>query len=325
MKRMPVLAGQGARRASLRALLLAFGIWQAPAALAQEVSLPGRYYGTVVLPSHETTGNAAQYIQAQKGAFEPIHELPKKDHWRKLSEPIGRVDILVSSQGRDQLLSCTGALLENDFVLTNNHCIPDGTVKASIVMNYLTLDGSEAERFELNVQPGERHATLDYALLKVGGKPAAKYGSVKLSAGDAEPGQSLVVIHHPAGRPKVMSRFRCLALPEQPRYHILRHLCDTLGGSSGSLLLSPSGGTVALHHSGGLIPDDPKSFNRATRMRNLASQSPIIGQLVKSGAPAPVAAPANVATDDKADRAPRDTAAGGGLTVNEMNSALRGQ
>ena len=76
---------------------------------------------------------------------------------------------------------------------------------------------------------------LDYAILQASGNPTQKFGSIAITLHDVEPGESLVIFHHPMGQPKRMTRFRCLALKEQAAGPTLRHRCDTLPGSSGSL------------------------------------------------------------------------------------------
>lgn len=284
-------------------------------AQTREILLPGQYYGKTEIPVNESTGNAIQFIQSQKGAFEPIYELPATDQWRKFSQPIGRFDILVGLPGQaDGLMLCTAALLPRDLILTNNHCVPEGMKQASILMNYIAFGGAGAERFVVDTKPVERDPVLDYAILKVRGSPATKYGTIKLAAASAEPGQSMVVVHHPAGRPKVMSRFRCLALAEQGSDQMLKHRCDTMGGSSGSLLVSSEGTIVALHHSGGLIPDDPKSFNQATRMTALIRKSALLAEFAHGAVASPRSDPAP---------APQPTPDTGKNT--KINDILRGE
>ncbi|GAB6844041.1 hypothetical protein JCM2811A_30430 [Methylorubrum rhodinum] len=274
-------------------LLLALGM-SGPAA-GQSVGFDPADYGRAQLPLRQTTGDAAAYVDQNKGAFEPIAELDPKDGLAALARPIGRVDIVLKNTRTGQQVgaSCTGTLLPGDYVLTNHHCLPQGgemvPVKASILMDYLTLDGKGSRRFEIDPKPVEFDARLDYALARVAGNPTATYGAAKLS-GDAIPGnRSMLVIHHPLGRPKVMSRFRCFALKDQAEGPDLRHRCDTLGGSSGSLMFDASVAGVALHKEGGLDPKDTTSFNNATRLTALLGRSPILAKIAAAqGAPWPL-------------------------------------
>lgn len=325
------------RRRPFRAgacLLLALGA-SGPAA-GQSVGFDPADYGRAQLPLRQTTGDAAAYVDQNKGAFEPISELDPKDGLAALARPIGRVDIVLRNARTGQQVgaSCTGTLLPGDYVLTNHHCLPQGgelvPAKASILMDYLTLDGKGSRRFEIDPKPVEFDARLDYALVRVAGNPTAAYGAARLS-GEAVPGnRSMLVIHHPLGRPKVMSRFRCFALKDQAEGPDLRHRCDTLGGSSGSLMFDASVAGVALHKEGGLDPKDTTSFNNATRLTALLERSPILARIAAAQG-RPVAA---------ADPAPRPAAAGpmpatapppaapaadGPLDPARMNAILRGR
>ncbi|MGE7155084.1 trypsin-like serine peptidase [Methylorubrum rhodesianum] len=320
-------------------LLLAVGpavIGTAPSARAQSIGFDPADYGRAQLPSRQTTGDAAAYVDQNKGAFEPISELDPKDGLAALARPIGRVDIVLRNARTGQQVgaSCTGALLPGDYVLTNHHCLPQSgdlaPVKASILMDYLTLDGKGSCRFEIDPKPVEFDARLDYALARVAGNPSAAYGTVRLS-GETVPGnRSMLVIHHPLGRPKVMSRFRCFAMKDQAEGPDLRHRCDTLGGSSGSLMFDASVAGIALHKEGGLDPKDPSSFNKATRLSAILGRSRILSEIAASqGRPVAAAAPAGDAPAGtppaKTGAAPSPRPADGPLDPAGMNAILRGR
>lgn len=307
-------------------LAAAFAALVVPTAAAQVAGFDPADYGRAQLPARQSSGDAAKYIDANRGAFEPVAELDPKDPLYALARPVGRLDVLLRNQrtGQEVGSSCTGELIAGGYVLTNHHCLPQSgdlkPVKASLLMDYLTLDGKGAKRFEVDPSPQEFSAKLDYALAKVAGDPVAEYGSVRLAAAAPEGARSLLVIHHPLGRPKVMSRFRCLALKEQGEGPELRHRCDTLGGSSGSLLFDAGAAGVALHKEGGLDPADTTSFNSATRMAAILEESRILQAAVSAGGAEP--APRN---DAPAAAAERPAAPAGGLDAGQMNSILKGQ
>ncbi|KAA0116676.1 serine protease [Methylobacterium sp. P1-11] len=325
------------RRATL-ATLAGLTACTATGARAQSVGFDPADYGKAQLPLRQTTGDAASYVDQNKGAFEPVAELDPSSALAVLARPIGRVDIVMQNVSSGQMIgaSCTGELVAGDYVLTNHHCLPQSgdlrPVKASILMDYLTLDGTGARRFEIDPRPVEFDPRLDYAVARVAGHPTGTYGSVRLSA-EAVPGnRSMLVIHHPMGRPKVMSRFRCFALKDQAEGPDLRHRCDTLGGSSGSLMFDAEAG-VALHKEGGLDPKDATSFNAATRLAAILGHSRVLAEaaaqarpVARAPAPPPAASPAPPASrPPAAGAAAANPPAGGPLDTDGMNAILRGR
>ncbi|MCJ2046681.1 serine protease [Methylobacterium sp. J-078] len=318
------------RRSNLGGTCLILALCAAGGARAQSVGFDPADYGRAQLPLRQTTGDAAAYVDRNKGAFEPIAELDPKDGLAALARPIGRVDIVLRNtrSGQQVGASCTGTLLPGDYVLTNHHCLPQSgdltPVKASILMDYLTLDGQGSRRFEIDPKPVEFDQRLDFALARAAGNPTATYGSARLS-GDAVPGnRSMLVIHHPLGRPKVMSRFRCFAVKEQGEGPDLRHRCDTLGGSSGSLMFDASVAGVALHKEGGLDPKDPSSFNNATRLSAILARSRILAEIAAAQG-RPTAATAAAAPPRPTPAPPAPAAADGPLDPGRMNAILRGR
>lgn len=310
--------------ASACALLLQFA---SGAAGAQVAKFDPGDFGKAQLPTRQSTGDAARYIEENKGAFEPINELDANDPIVALARPIGRIDVVLRDRktGDEVGASCTGTLLSGNRVLTNHHCLPvEGAfepVKAAITLDYVTLDGKNARRFDLDPKPAEWDSKLDYAIAKAQGDPNAAYGAAVFKPAEASPGQSLIVIHHPLGRPKVMSRFRCLALREQADNVDLRHRCDTLGGSSGSLIFNARGEIVALHKEGGLNAGDASSFNSATRIGAIIAVS---HDLAAIGAAEPPPADQPQPHANSAQRPQQGaTKRAHQLDTNEMNEILR--
>lgn len=305
-----------------------------PIAQADILKFDPGLYGKAHLPLSQSTGNAGAYIAQQKGAFEPIHELPGSDPKRVVSRAIGRLDIVY--QGRDgkrYLANCTGSLLPDNYVLTNYHCIPakggDRPVKASILMDYLVQDGKGSKRFELSVTPVDSDKDLDFSIVKVKGNPVREFGYIKFSWRPVKPGQSLIVIHHPLGRPKMMTRFRCLSVKKQGKKSELRHRCDTQPGSSGSLLFDAKLRAVALHFAGGLTADDPTSYNVATRIKALIEKSDLFRSEAADARGSDKSTAAGASTAGITPGKPAKTSGGkpagdGAMTLDKMKSILTG-
>jgi hypothetical protein len=129
-----------------------------------------------------------------------------------------------------------------------------------------------------------------------------------------------------------MSRFRCLALDGRLGPPGVAHRCDTLPGSSGSLLLDDRGVAVALHFAGGLDPVDATSFNMAVDMGAILQASEVVrtspaGQaaVVDPGTDPGTDPGAGPAPGSDAGRAPADAPADEGpLDADAMTDILRG-
>jgi len=294
---------QAARRAGLVALIALAALMPlagATGARAVDFTFPADSFGELLLVPNQSTGGNDALLQAQKGgAFEPISEFNIDDRYRQFSKPIARLDMLKQRpDGRKFVATCTTNLIAPGILLTNYHCIPGKkpgvrTLKALAVFDYLREDQTKAPRYKVDVRPISANRKMDYALLRVEGSPERKFGTFKLKLSKARPNQSLFIVHHPAGMPKRLTRFRCKAYAPQPyagpRF---RHRCDTLGGSSGSLIFNLDFEAVALHHSGGLTEGSRTSFNSGTPLSALM-QNPRFAALVESpGAPTYKAAPA---------------------------------
>ena len=313
--------------------LLATFAFAAPAA-AQVALFEASDYGQAQLIVRQNTGDAAAFIAASEGgAFEPIFELSPNDRMAILAQPIGRIDVLLRdvNTGEEEASTCTGALLGDGMVMTNYHCMPQGgqyeVLAASILMNYNSLDGTGSARFEVLPALIDWQEDLDFAIAQVDPAAEAQFGHVSIGQTPVGEGATRVLIHHPLGRPKVMSRFRCLVLNDRAGMPVVAHRCDTLPGSSGSLMFDDRGIAVALHRAGGLDSSDPTSFNMAIDMGTILATSTILaaspaaqaGQVPAGqtqGTPATDETPAE--GEDTEQEAP------GGLTTDQMNDILTG-
>jgi len=236
---------------------------------ADDFRFPANSFGQLLLVPNQSTGGNNALLSAQKGgAFEPISEFNTDDRYRQFGAPVARLDILQEDDKGEQFVStCTANLIAPDVLLTNYHCIPGSdksikTVRAIAVFDYLREDQAEAPTYEVELVPLDANSDMDFALLRVSGEPGNRFGYFKLRPQKAKANQSLFIIHHPAGMPKRLTRFRCKAYAPEPYAQLyFRHRCDTLGGSSGSLIFDLDFEVVALHNRGGLTQDSLTSFN----------------------------------------------------------------
>jgi formylglycine-generating enzyme required for sulfatase activity len=199
---------------------------------------------------------------------------------------VGRLDLLVQTPAGLGTSTCTASIVSSRYILTNNHCFPDGVRAASLLMDfYREDDDGGGNRFEARVQPVERNATLDYAVVEVMGDPASRFGTVRLDARDPSPGESLLVIHHPAGLPKHMTRGGCRAIqPVAVSGTDIRHRCDTLGGSSGSPILADASGRMLGLHYAGTTNAATTGFNFGKRLTEIVKDSRILAGIAEAQA-----------------------------------------
>jgi formylglycine-generating enzyme required for sulfatase activity len=264
-------------------------------------------FGAVDLVPKQSSFAATRLIEtlgAQIDRFEPIADFRPDDPIRMLGRSIGRLDILVTNSiGQQGVAVCTAALIDRDKIITNHHCIPgedDAKVtSAQIRFGYLELGTTSSVAFEVGGTPIETDKKLDYSILKMKGDPAGKFPVIALKPRTAVENERLFIIHHPAGQPQRLTRAFCRAHPASPVVNgFVHHQCDTLPGSSGSLLFAQTDGAfVGLHHAGGLSPADPKSFNEGIDAALLSSTSSALKAIraMKTAAAAPPAPPLNLA------------------------------
>jgi V8-like Glu-specific endopeptidase len=179
----------------------------------------------------------------------PIRQAPQDV--RALAPPIAR---LLFIRDGEQFV-CTGFLVTPTLLLTNEHCLGTEPAALSAIVEF-GFDTVDAVPTTFRVSKLEAASIpLDYAIVRLRQAPNG-FGRVKLAAGPATEDEALVVIEHPAGEFKQASiedcKVKSVSKPGTGGGPTdFGHLCDTLGGSSGSPVLDrQTGGLVGLHHLG---------------------------------------------------------------------------
>jgi len=277
---------------------------------AFDFKLPASDYGEVVLPLRQSLGDAARDVIDRKNVFEPVGLLREDDPVRQLARSVGRLDLKVEEDGQQFLSTCTATIVEGGLVLTNYHCIPGfsgNVLEASLLLDYYGPD-SQTTRIPVETTPVEQDPTLDYALARLAGPVPEGLQPPSFTPDRPRPLERLLVIHHPAGQPKMMTQFRCYAAQSQDEGPKLRHRCDTLPGSSGAPIFNTERQVIGIHHSGGLNENDPNSFNQGSNSSDILLKSAFL-HAPAAGAPqddaTPVAtAPSNGTTQPAAAEQP---------------------
>jgi hypothetical protein len=170
---------------------------------------------------------------------------------RGLATPIARLRFI----REDQQSMCSGFLVARDLLVTNEHCLGTSEIALSAIADF-GFDGLDVDPLQVRVSKLEAvDANLDYAVVRLAQAPSG-FGRVTISSTAVTEGQELLIVQHPAGEPKQASIDDCVVKNAArngvaPRPTDFGHLCDTLGGSSGSPVLDrKSGVVVGLHHFG---------------------------------------------------------------------------
>ena len=164
---------------------------------------------------------------------------------------------------------CTGFLVSSDLLMTNHHCIQsDNEMRSALVDFDYDSSGTALSglRFKELI---EKDSDLDFALLRL--VEATDRQALRLNSASPNESQALLIIQHPAGEPKQVSILDCRVQNAQVNgltsaLTDFGHLCDTLGGSSGSPVQDiASGNVIGLHHLGFRTGSD-QLFNQAVRI-----------------------------------------------------------
>ena len=260
-----------------------------PEVFAEEIGLPGHYYGMLNYPLNQSIHSTLalkleEKTFSQRNTFELLANIPKADKFRIAGEPIGRLDLkLLYPDGHIGADSCTATVLSRIYIITNFHCLP-GTrrdirvVLAHLEMAYYSKDMPETERVRLQVStsPVENNFNeeLDYSILKTDAPIPEKFVLPRTKFREPIEGETLYMIHHPMGEAKRLSSYDCrVATQGAVEGTTVFHRCDSMPGSSGALLFSATDDSIiGIHYS----EDGGRNLNRATRFSLIRNNSDIV-------------------------------------------------
>ncbi|AKI02708.1 V8-like Glu-specific endopeptidase [Hoeflea sp. IMCC20628] len=192
----------------------------------------------------------------------------------RVSGAVAKLSMIKNTPNGPKRYVCTGFLVDDSTLVTNEHCVADQEACANtkVIFGYEYNRIGQIPGMEqydcLNVRTV--NVELDTAVLELAGEPGKRWNSLPLADQPAQDGERLFIIQHPAGEPKQISDSDCTVFesisPGRQSRSDFAHMCDTLGGSSGSPVFNVSGEVVGLHHWGRDISGRYSRSNRAVRM-----------------------------------------------------------
>ena len=182
--------------------------------------------------------------------------------------------------------TCTGFMVTDSILVTNQHCVPNNEVCRSLHaifnwdpgVNENDTSDPRVHHCVRLVQPPD--ITWDFALVQLDGAPGdvTRWGHLTLQERSFSPNHPLVIVQYPdLVSLKQVARDGCFtktawATSVDPQVQSdFGHVCDTKGGSSGSPVLDTDGVVVGLHH-WGFDTLDPRwiAENRAIHVSKIA-------------------------------------------------------
>ena len=254
-------------------------------AWGRPILFPANQWGQAYLALPQSSEHHESLFNKYSDNFEPISAFSIDNPYRKIASGVGRLDILKRNRnGEEGITTCTAWLISSNYIITNNHCIPgdkgDTILDAEIRFGLLKYGDEEGEPFQVDIEPIETDRELDYSILEVIGNPALSYQVIPLNFSDPKKGEELFIIHHPLAKPQRLTRKDCrTAKAKHLSDYDIRHLCDTLPGSSGAPVLSDiTKNVVGIHYRGGL-DRTAGSYNSAKRLKQILNDSYTLGAI----------------------------------------------
>jgi V8-like Glu-specific endopeptidase len=181
---------------------------------------------------------------------------------------------------------CSGTLIAEDLFLTASHCVDSTITKKFVSFNYEKVKGGSAlapqSHFKI-IKLEEEGAlkNIDYSIIRLEGKPGAKFGFTKVRTATPDLKTALTIIQHPSGEPKQIEAGTVASIGD---VYMGYGDLDTEPGSSGSGVLDKDGFVTGVHTNGGC--GSTSGENTGVRLAAAVKVSPILQGLDNPPTPA---------------------------------------
>ena len=185
--------------------------------------------------------------------FEEINAYKSNDDITRVGNAIAKLTFF--DNGYD---SCTGFMISPNRLMTNHHCVSTLEICETTMAIFGFQKNENGDEVYGNQYACENVVTVDYeldfAVLEFQDNPGDKYGFLPFINADVTSDQSVYIIQHADGKPKQIVINNCDVLDAvidgRGPTSDFSHTCDTLGGSSGSPVMTVNHQVIGLHHFG---------------------------------------------------------------------------
>ncbi|MDY6805071.1 MAG: trypsin-like peptidase domain-containing protein [Cyanobacteriota bacterium] len=215
--------------------------------------------------------------------MEPVVTAPKIDEWRGKETPasvyekiigentlrpiaflaqgmkVAKSVVYIGVRTGDSKSAGTGFMVAPNLLLTNNHVLPYAELLQTSLFRFNYEENFLGEAQAVSEYRGKAggifhtNINLDYSLVEIEGEPGKEWGYLPLAARDVRVNNRVNIIQHPMGQPKQISMQNNFV--QYVGKNVVQYVTSTQPGSSGSPVFNDNWEVVALHHSGGNIPE----------------------------------------------------------------------
>lgn len=194
-------------------------------------------------------------LEAIIGAITTLRDINFLSIGIEKAKSVARIVLADGSRG-------TGFLVGDNYLVTNNHVLPNETVAATATAEFnvqKTVEGRDDRIDPYPLAPNRFWKTSqkedaggdDWTVVAVDGNPRANHGYLNLVRAEPKAKDEVIIVQHPSGGPKKIAlSHNVVAYVDAKR---VQYLTDTEEGSSGSPVFDSEWRIVALHHKGGLL------------------------------------------------------------------------